>query len=189
MMEPWVIIWIGKERLLPDYVMLVLAFNFFQKTMRNAYGTFKTAAGIFHEDRFVPLVEAALNIGFSVLLVKTIGLAGVFVGTTISGLALWCYSYPKYVYKNLFKRNYKDYALETIGYIRMFFVLLVATSFVANRFIIANNLLKLIVNRAVCVVVPNVLMILFYFRTDNFKYCVDTALRILSRILGRRKQV
>ena len=189
MMEPWVIIWIGKERLLPDYVMLVLAFNFFQKTMRNAYGTFKTAAGIFHEDRFVPLVEAALNIGFSVLLVKTIGLAGVFVGTTISGLALWCYSYPKYVYKNLFKRNYKDYALETIGYIRMFFVLLVATSFVANRFIITNNLLKLIVNRAVCVVVPNVLMILFYFRTDNFKYCVDTALRILSRILGRRKQV
>lgn len=187
-MEPWVVIWIGRERLLPDYVMLVLAFNFFQKTMRNTYGAFKTAAGIFHEDRFVPIIESALNIGFSVLLVKTIGLAGVFIGTTISGLALWCYSYPKYVYRNLFGRSYEDYAKETIGYILMFFVLLITTSFIANRFIISNNLLKLIVNMAVCIIVPNVMMVLFYFRTDNFRYCIQTALRIINRLLGRRKR-
>ena len=186
MMEPWVIIWIGKERLLPDFVMLVLAFNFFQKTMRNTYGAFKTAAGIFHEDRFVPIVESALNIGFSILLVKTIGLAGVFIGTTISGLVLWCYSYPKYVYRNLFGRSYSDYARETIGYILMFFVLLFTTSFIANRFIISNNLLKLIVNMVICIIVPNVMMIRFYFRTDNFRYCVDLTLSILGKLLRRR---
>ena len=89
----------------------------------------------------------------------------------------------RYMIYMLFKRNYKDYTLETIGYIRMFFVLLVATSFVANRFIIANNLLKLIVNRAVCVVVPNVLIILFYFRTDNFKYCIDLVKKIINIVV------
>ena len=110
------------------------------------------------------------------------------MGTLVSSLALWCFSYPKYVYRNLFGRSYEDYAKETIGYILMFFVLLVTTSFIANRFIISNNLLKLIVNMAVCVIVPNVMMVLFYFRTDNFRYCVATALRIINRLLGRRNR-
>ena len=42
-------------------------------------------------------------------------------------------------------RSYEDYAKETVGYILMFFVMLVTTSFIANRFIISNNMLKLII--------------------------------------------
>ena len=67
--------------------------------MRNSYGNFKEAAGIFYEDRFVPLIEAVLNILISIICCKIWGLAGVFMGTIASGLVLWCYSYPKYVYK------------------------------------------------------------------------------------------
>jgi len=76
--------------------------------MRYSYITFKEAAGIFYEDRFVPLIESLFNIIFSCILVKWFGLSGVFMGTIISGLVLWGYSYPKYVYRYLFEREYRD---------------------------------------------------------------------------------
>ena len=106
-------IWVGDNYTLPSSVLVVLVVVHFQKMMRNSYLVFKEAAGIFHEDRWVPVAESLINIVASVVLVQVMGLAGVFVGTFLSSLALWCYSYPKYVYKRLFHRSYRQYAVET----------------------------------------------------------------------------
>ena len=182
LMAPWVVIWIGESRLLPDFVMLVLAFNFFQKTMRNVYLSFKTAAGIFHEDRIVPVLEALINITISVILAKTIGLVGVFIGTTLSGLVLWCYSYPKFVYNGLFGRSIKDYCKETISYILVFFGLLVITSLAASVVKIDNAYLNLLGKLLVCLIVPNVIIIILYHKTDNFRYCLATADRLIYKV-------
>ena len=183
LMEPWVIIWIGESRVLPDYVMLVLAFNYFQKTMRNVYLSFKTAAGIFHEDRMVPVMEAIVNITISVILAKMIGLIGVFVGTTLSGLVLWCYSYPKFVYTGMFGRYIKDYIKETLSYIAIFFGLLVVTSLVASLVRFDNAYLNLLGKLIVCLTVPNVIIIVLFHKTDNFRYCLSTADRLVYRII------
>ena len=80
-----------------------------------------------------------LNIVFSIILCKSFGLAGVFMGTVISGLALWCYSYPKYVYKKLFDRSYIDYAKETIGYI-VLFVLIASGTYYLSTIIDFSNI-------------------------------------------------
>ena len=90
--------------------------------MRATNDLFMNAAGICIENRFVPLFEALINIVASIICLKIFGLAGVFMGTIISGLALWCYSFPKFVYKKLLRRKYKDYIKETFGYIALFFV-------------------------------------------------------------------
>ena len=88
MMQQFITIWIGEEYLLDDIVLIVLVFNLFQKLMRSTYQTFKEAAGIYYEDRFVPLLESLINIIVSIIGVKLIGLAGVFIGTIISGFVL-----------------------------------------------------------------------------------------------------
>ena len=71
-MEPFITIWIGDKYLLSNVVLLILVINFYQKNMRNTYLTFKTTAGIFYEDRFVPIIESVLNIIISIFLVKRI---------------------------------------------------------------------------------------------------------------------
>ncbi len=125
--QPFISIWLGAKYLLPISTLLVLSINHFQRIMRNAYLTFKEAAGIYHEDRFVPLIESVINIIASVILVQFIGLPGVFIGTILSSLVLWCYSYPKYVYKPLFGRSYSRYAIETIAYFAIFAVAIAIT--------------------------------------------------------------
>ncbi|MTP16925.1 oligosaccharide flippase family protein, partial [Turicibacter sanguinis] len=117
MIQPFIIIWVGKEYLLGGEVVIILVFNYFQKMQRCTYSTFKDSAGIWQEDKYVPLIESFFNILFSIVCLKYFGLSGVFMGTIISGLVLWCYSYPRFVYKKLFNRHYLAYFVETLGYI------------------------------------------------------------------------
>lgn len=188
LMEPWIIIWIGKERLLANSVMLILAFNFFQKTMRNVYISFKNAAGIFHEDRIVPIIESILNLSSSIILVKLIGLPGVFLGTALSGLVLWCYSYPKYIYRNLFGKSYRDYAKETIGYIAVFLGILFVTYYVAGLYTSGNTLMVLVVRLLVCLIIPNVIIIVLFHSNENFLYCVNLGKKLILKVVKLLKR-
>ena len=186
LLEPFVKIWLGKEYLLSSIVVLVLIFNFYQKTSRLTYSTFKTAAGIFYEDRFVPIIESLLNIIVSVVLVIKIGLVGVFIGTIVSGLTLWCYSYPKYVYKKLFNRSYFKYFIETIGYILLFLGILIVTILVTSFINLDNTYLELLIKLSICLIVPNILMIIIFFKTNNFRYLVGLMKKMISKIFKKK---
>lgn len=185
MMDPFIHLWVGAKYILPIVVLATLVFNYYQKMMRNTYNTFKDSAGIWYEDRYVPLVESILNIVFSIILLKIFGLAGVFMGTIISGLSLWCYSYPKFVYKKLFNRSYKDYAKETIGYI-LLFVLIAAFTFYISRLIVFNNIwLQFISNTVVSLIIPNLILFIIFRKTDNFKYLMELIHKLLAKLKKR----
>ena len=104
---------------------------------------------------------------------KKIGLAGVFVGTIISGLALWCFSYPKYVYKKLFERSYVDYAKETIGYILLFVTIAAITYYISTLINFSNIYLEFIVNCLISVIIPNLILLIVFFNNGNFKYYLN----------------
>lgn len=180
-MDSFVSVWIGNEYILPSLVLIVLIFNYYQKSMRSSYMVFKEAAGIYYEDRFVPLMESVLNIVFSIILCKSFGLAGVFMGTIISGLALWCYSYPKYVYKKLFDRSYINYVKETIGYIILFILIASGTYYLSTIINFSNIYLEFISNVIISLIVPNILLLIIFFKTDNFKYYSNLLKNVIKK--------
>lgn len=171
--DSFIKIWIGEGFILLFLVLVVLVINLYQKLMRNSYIAFKEAAGIYYEDRFVPLIESILNIVFSIILCNIFGLAGVFMGTIISGLALWCFSYPKYVYKKLFNRSYADYIKETVSYILLFVVIASATYYLSTLINFNNIYLEFISNVVISLIIPNLVLLIIFFRTDNFKYYLN----------------
>ena len=65
-MDSFVTVWLGPNYLLPFEVLIVLAINSHMTMMRTSYSVFKEAAGIFYEDRFVPIIESIINIVASV---------------------------------------------------------------------------------------------------------------------------
>lgn len=170
MMQPFIKLWIGEEYLLSNTVLYFLVFNYFQKMMRSSYNTFKDAAGIYYEDRFVPLIESVLNIIFSITFVKIFGLSGVILGTILSDLVLWCYSFPKFVYKKLFGESYLKYAKETICYIIIFIITSIITYFISNLFVMDLDILQLIVNGIIAIVIPNIIIVVIFIKTDNMIY-------------------
>lgn len=144
--QPFITKWLGDEYLFDISTVIVLSINMFQKLQRYTYASFKEAAGIFYEDRYVPIIEATLNIFASILLLNFFGINGIFIGTIISGLTLWCYSYPKFVYKKLFKRTYWKYFIETFGYILLFIITAIFSFKFTSTINTTNIIYKIILN-------------------------------------------
>jgi len=159
---PFISLWIGQEYLLSTITLIVLIFIYFQNLMRWTYNIFKEAAGIFHEDRFVPLIESMINIVASILLVKLIGLPGVFIGTIISSFALWCYSYPKFVYAKIFKRSYLQYIKETLGYVLLFIAVSAISYFATLPISSGPFLLQIILRLIITFIISNFLLIIIF---------------------------
>lgn len=169
-MDSFIIVWIGKDFLLPRIVLATLTFNLYLKLMRSSYSCFKEAAGIYHEDRFVPIIESVTNILFSIIFCHFLGLAGVFMGTVVSGLALWLYSYPKFVYKGIFNQPYKNYFIETFKFIFIFIAICFVTFLISNLITFTNIYLELIFNCIICLIIPNLILFIIYRKSDEIKY-------------------
>lgn len=187
--QPFIRIWVGEEYLISIGTVAVITFNYFQKMQRISYSTFKDSAGIWREDKFVPLIESLLNIIFSIICLKLFGLAGVLMGTIISGLALWCYSYPKFVYKKLFNRSYKDYIIETINYIIIFILTAIPTYFISKAIIVNNIFLKLIINVIICLIIPNVILIIIFRKNKNYNYFKELIKNCIARLYINNKKI
>lgn len=169
LMKPFISMWIGSSYLLNTGILIVLVLNYYLQSTRNANTIFKEAAGIFYEDRYVPIVESLTNIIFSIVFAKFFGLIGIFMGTVCSNLVLHLYSYPKYVYKKLFEKNYWIYLKENISYFILSVVCATFTYVSASFIKIDNNIIVLIVNLSLSIVIPFVIMYISLSRTDGYK--------------------
>lgn len=178
--EPVIKIWIGEEFLLPTSVLLVLTINFYIQGMRKTSNTFKDAAGIFYEDRFVPLIESALNLIFSILFLKLFGLAGVFMGTIASTSIIYFYSYPIFIYKKVLNGTYKDY-LKLYTYNILVFVVVFAITYLLTLLVTVNNvLLQILINVIICGIGTNLLFYVIYRKNQYFDYYKDN---IINKII------
>ena len=184
-MQPFVTLWLGEEYLLSMLVLATIALNLFQRLQRYAFSTFKEAAGIFHEDRFIPLVESVLNVVASIVLLRFFGLAGVFMGTTISGFALWCYSYPKFVYKKLFDRSYFAYARETLGYIAVFVLSAGLSYLVISQVHLGSAIMQIVANASISVGITGAVIVLALHKTGSFRYFVE---RVAGGVMHKLKR-
>lgn len=107
--QPFIQWWLGIEYLLPNWVIIIMLFNFFIDGMRVSAFMFKTKAGIFKQDRFTPLLQGILNLGLSLLLVRFLGLGGVLIATGLSILAIGFWQWPRLIYKFVFNVKLKEY--------------------------------------------------------------------------------
>lgn len=173
--EPFIKTWLGKNYLLPTSILIVLIINYYQQMMRSTFIVFKDGAGIWIEDKYIPLIESLINLVASIILVKLIGLKGVFIGTILSSLVLWCYSYPKYVYINLFNRNIKNYIKETLTHI-ILFIIITSISFILNKY--SNNI---IITLLISITIPNIVLFIIYKNTEEFKYYKELIKKLLKK--------
>lgn len=180
----FVSLWLGDTFVFSVSVTAALALNIYLYLIRwIAFHNFKEAAGIFYEDRFVPLLEAAINIVASIVLIKALGLAGAFLGTAFSSLVVHMYSYPKFVYKDILGRSYSEYARMLISSFAMAFFAVGIAYWVSTLFHFDSKWLQLLANVACSLVIPVTVFFAFYRRTEEFKYYG----RLLERIVRKRR--
>lgn len=171
-LQPLVTLWLGEAFLLDKSVVFVLAVNFYLEGMRASVTTFKEAAGIFHEDRRIPIIEALVNLTVSIALAKWLGIAGVFLGTIISTAVVYFYSYPKYVCRPLFGMTYWQYAGMTLGRLAALLGVLGLTDLCCAVMENWNPWTRLLCAGTSAVAVFHVFFLLLYGRSRELKYYI-----------------
>jgi O-antigen/teichoic acid export membrane protein len=115
LLTPLIKLWLGDKWILPGAVIAAILIDYYFKGERVVLSNYKTAAGVFEQDKYLPLVQGAVNLVISVMLVIKIGLIGVYIGTIVSGL-LANIIRPVIIYRVCFERKATSYFYDTVRY-------------------------------------------------------------------------
>ncbi len=167
--QPFISLWIGDSYLLDMEVLFLYVCSYYITGMRKTVWIFKDAAGIYRQDRYKPVIEAVLNIIFSIPLAVEFGVAGVLAGTIMSTMIMpfWFEGYV--LFKECFRSRYRNYILRQGKYAFVLFIISGITYFCCS-FFSGKGLLSFVIKVMLCVAVSNLCLFLIYHRTKEFKY-------------------
>ncbi len=180
LLPPFIELSFGPQFLLDGTVVGILCLLFFYHGLRTAIGTFWYALGMFRLDQYKALAEAALNLVFSIILGRRIGIAGVFLGTLLSALLTSAWLDPYLFFRHCLKKPVGPFAVRYAGYLAVLAldwgVVHVLCGLVSGPlpWVLAARL-------AICAVVGDGLLLALYCRRREFK----TALGALGSVVGK----
>lgn len=180
-LNPFIAWWLGPEYELPPACVFVIILNFFVVGMRRSAMVFKTKAGIFHQDRYSPLLQGILNVALSVTLVQWWGITGVLLAATLSLLSIGVWQFPRLVYKHVFNEPLRRYFAAYGAYLLLTIAGYALTFPLCSRPWFSSPLANLLAWGCVSVVAPLTLDVLVLHRTLPFRGLVSHFRLLLNR--------
>lgn len=179
--QPFILIWTNsKEFLLSDLNVFFIVLSFYLSKMRTSGAIFKECAGLMWQDRWKPIAEAGINLVASIVLAKFMGLNGIILGTIISTIVAPLWVEPFVLYKYYFKKSvwryfgkYAFYTVVTVGAGALTYWLCSLLPFAGIGWFVLKC--------GICLLVPNVIFLLCYFKTKEFKGVVQLAKQVCAR--------
>lgn len=173
--QPFMRVWIGKDLLLDFSVVICFCIYFFVYEINQLLNTYKDAAGIWHEDRFRPLVTALTNLVMNLIMVRFWGVYGIILSTVLSTLFVGMPWLLYNLFTELFDKKWLfSYLKNLLIYVVTVFVSTTATYELCSLIKLPDAIL-IVVRLVICCVVPNVIFLIIYHRMDEFKTSMQLA--------------
>jgi O-antigen/teichoic acid export membrane protein len=171
-------LWMGKDMLLPQSIVILLCLYFYFMKIGDMRSMYTATNGLWWEHRYRSIAEALLNIVFNIVLAKYFGLYGIITATIITMLFINHFWGGYITFKNYFgTEKLKDYWLYHAGYFLITLVIC-AITYAVCCFINADGALKTLCTRfMICLVIPGIMYLVIYGRTEYFKETVNIILK------------
>lgn len=171
--------WVGSKYTLDQLTIICIVLSFFSLGMRKTVMLFKDADGLFWNDRYKPLLEAACNLLFSIPLAIRYGIAGTLIGTIITNIFVAGLIEAYVTYKYLFQKEVRKYYYLQLKYYLIFILLLIIF---ANIKIIVNTniIIEFIIRGAFAVLISILSIVIIFRKTNEYKYVKSIILKMLK---------
>lgn len=178
-------LWLKKEEYLFSIgIVTLICIYFYIRGMRYSYNLFKETSGVYHPDRYKSILEALMNILLSILLVNFFGFAGVLLGTIITTLCvpyvIEVYVTFKYVFHMKPWVYYKAFLWNVISTL----IMVSLSYFICSMFSNINFVIFVLMG-IICGIVSLVVNLIFYGRSEEFKYFYELIKRLLTTRLSK----
>lgn len=183
--QPFMKLWLGEELMLEFGVVVCIVVQFFIMEINQLLNLYKDAAGLWHEDRFRPLITAGANLLMNLLMVQVLGLYGIMLSTILSTLLIGM----PWLLHNLFTvlfdwKDLKQFLLKILKYAAVVVLSCCVSLLICKRFHL-GDWMTLIVRGGICCIVPNVIYLCVYCRMPEF----EESLRLADHITQNKLQL
>lgn len=164
-------LWLGQSFVLPFEVVLLLTANLYLYNSRQTLFLFINAYGLYRYEKVKSILEAVLNLLFSILLVLVfkLGLFGIILGTFLSTLCSPIIIEPIFVFKHGFQLSPLMYWKRTLHYYAFFVVSVMGVLWFNHLIHFPKTWLGFLVGVVSNLMVVFGLLLCFSYRTPYFK--------------------
>lgn len=174
----------GAQYVFSKEITLVLCLNFYLVGTYRATLVFRDSMGLFRYDRYKAVIEAAINLVVSIILGKYWGTVGIFLGTTISTVTTSLWVGPYILYKHRLQCSSIRFFVRYGLYGAVTFGVWFCTDLLCRR--ITGTFFAVCAARlALCLLVTNLVYLLLYHRTAEFRLLWRKGLELLRKKRGR----
>ena len=176
-------VWQNGNHMFTTSVVALLVVEFYMKGMLSPISQFRTSNGLFIQGKYRPVIMSIINIATSIVLAKKIGIAGVILGTIISRLSTQIWYDPWLIFRKVFGRSVVGYYVTYTGYAVITALSCWLSSTLLSAVCPQGGILQVLVGMAICVIVPNCLVVSVFGKSAYFKETIQLIQNILKRKL------
>lgn len=168
LMEDFITVWLGDTFVMERIVLWALIINFYFSIILLPIWVFREATGLYRKTKFVMLITATVNLVVSIMLGKTIGLAGIIFGTSIARLTTYFWYEPKLLFKEYFGISCLAYFKEIIKGLCITALIFAIVYFCTYK-IIVNSVTMLFVKAFIVGGISFFMVLIIYWRTEGVR--------------------
>lgn len=180
LLTPFVSLWLGEEKTLAFAMVSCILIDYYFKGDRIVLSNFKTAAGVFEQDKYLALIQGVVNLIISIVLVQKIGLTGVYIGTIVSGL-IANITKPFIIYRVILEKPVGQYFADSVKYLLTLTAILALLSGIKTILMPRVTVITFGIMFLVICVIYNLIFFLLFRKTEEFGYLAG----ILKRRTGK----
>ena len=178
--QPFITLWVGKDLLLSMTMVVLFCIYFIVVEYVMLASVYKDAAGIWHQDRFRPLISGIVNLVLNLLMVKHLGLYGIIISTVLSAGLISAPWITMNVFRYIFPGKLKEYLLFAVKY-----ALVIAgsmgLSYAASGLVSADGLSGLLLKLVSTIICSGAVVLAIVGRSPEFIKAKKFVLSILRR--------
>lgn len=188
--QPFMRIWMGNELMLSFIMVISFCVYFYMRCINAIMNLYKDSAGMWHTDRFRPLVTALSNLLMNLIMVQFIGIYGVLLSTILSTVCIGMPWILHNLFTYLFCRKPWEYIKKLVLY-TVNAVLICGVVYWITGYVPEGGFLWLVPKLVICLLLSNGILWILYHRLDEYHRMIELFVRILhlNSLSGKFKKV
>ena len=162
-------LWVGDKYLLPTFGALLFSIYYYFLKNGDMRAIYSSAAGLWWQNRKRAIYEMIANVALNYILGEFLGVYGI-IGATIIPLVTINFTVGAHIlYKEYFRNESEvDYFKDNGFYFIVTVIGGMAAYGVSTVTAPDYNWVNLMIRFLICLIIPNVIYFLFYFKTENY---------------------
>ena len=178
-LNDFIILWIGYSYVLDVKFLFAIVLNFYIQHVINPVWIYRETMGLFNQIKYIMLIAATINIIFSVVLGKLIGLEGILISTAIARLLTTVWFEPYLLYHTKFKKSVAEYWRKQSGLFLVTLLIAIILKLSTDSFDV--TILNIILKVALCLILISGSFYLFTYKSKEFNMLRNYIIKIISK--------